>query len=105
MFFFEKQLRISSNYHSLLFMLCSDEKDKKGVTNQLVTPFFWFHVVMLYKQASYLEDQCWYYPCQERGVAGGKACPFPTARFALDGGYRGNAREVEQYEEEEAIGG
>ena len=52
-----------------------------------------------------MEDESRYYPCQERGVAGGKACPFPTARFALDGGYRGDAREVEQYEEEEAIGG
>ena len=35
----------------------------------------------------------------------GEACPFPTARLALNGGNGGDAREVEQYKEEETVGG
>ena len=52
-----------------------------------------------------MEDEGRDDPCQDGGVDGGKTSPFPTARLALDSRDGGYAGEVDQYEEEEAIGG
>ena len=56
------------------------------------------------QQTTCLIDQSRYYPRQSGGVAGSEEGPTPCARLVLDGYDSGDAREIEQHEEQIAEG-
>ena len=58
----------------------------------------------LNEDAAYLVDKCRHCPGQRRCVYCREGCPPPRAAFALYGSNGGQAREVEQYEDEIAEG-
>ena len=58
----------------------------------------------LQQQAPQLKDQSTDHPGQERRIASGKEGPAPGSCLALNGGHGRYAGEIEQDEEQEAIG-
>ncbi len=56
------------------------------------------------QEASHLIDKGGDHPCHDGGVDGGEGGPAPGARLVLDGHNGGYAGEIEQDEEQIAIG-